>query len=105
MPVLPAGLHQVGAGTQAKLGLSFGTLDIRARDEHDLHVVRVPVERNGETRGQLEERSESPLRVVAPEVRDLDSRSAFRIEVRPFELCGSDRDRLTGCRAGGFLRM
>src|SRR5678815_1420806 len=81
VPIVAAGLHHVRARTEPHLRFSFGRLDVGTRQEHDLHRVGVGVKGNGEARGELEVRAERAFAMVAPEIRDLDSWSAGRIEV------------------------
>jgi hypothetical protein len=94
VPVVPAGLHHVRTRTEPHLGLSFRRLDVRAREEHDLHGVGVRVKGSGESRRKLEEGAERPLGMVAPLIRDLDSRSAVRIEVCRLQFAGRHEDGL-----------
>ena len=61
MTVVPAGLHHVRPGTEPHLRFSFRRLDVRARQEHDLHGVGVRVKGSGESRRKLEERAERAL--------------------------------------------
>src|SRR5262249_37585650 len=72
-----ARLPQVGPGAQPELGLSFRSLDERAREDHDLVGVGMRVEGSRESRRELDDRAESSLGVIAPEIGDLDSRSAL----------------------------
>ena len=113
VPVVPAGLHHVAARTEPYLRLSFRRLDVRARQEHDLHGVGVRVEGNRESCRQLQVRAERPLGMVAPQIGDLDTGSAGWIEVGPFQIGGWREDRLAcprfrwrgGFRGPRFLRQ
>ena len=107
MPVVPAGLHHVRTRAEPHLRFSFRRLDVRARYEHDLHGVGVRVKGSGESRRKLEERAERSLRMVAPQIRDFDARSAGGIEVGPFQVAGRREDGLAwrGFRCRGGLRL
>src|SRR5262245_56144163 len=74
MAVVAAGLKEVGPGAEPELGFPFRGLDVGPRYDHDLHVVAVRVERSRESRRQPEESTVRAVRMVAPQVRNLDPR-------------------------------
>ena len=108
MPVVPAWLHHVRPGPSRTSGFAFRRLDVRARHEYDFHRVGVRVKRSGESGRKLEECAERPLRMVAPQVRDLDAGSALRIEVGPFQVAERHEEGWPGAASGtvlAFVRM
>ena len=105
MPVVPPGLHHVRARTEPHFGLSFRRLDIRPREECDLHGVSVRVKGNGKSCRQLEAGAERLLGMVPPQIRDLDYIFAGRygetVPLRSHRCCPSPM-RLTPSLAAGL---
>src|SRR6266516_7719164 len=92
--VVPTRLHEVRPGSQPEFGLSFRGLNVRPRQDHHLHVVGVRVERSCESRGQLEKRAIRAVRMVTPQIRNLDSRGPGPRSVHFTSLAGITTSRL-----------
>src|SRR6266516_1913727 len=92
VPVVAARLQEIRSGAEPEFRLALRSLDESPGHDHDLHVVRVRVERSSESGRQLEERSERARRVIAPQIRNLDARGAGRVEIRPFQVAGRHND-------------
>src|SRR5260370_23890851 len=93
VPIVPARLQQVRTGTQPDFGLSFGPMDERARHDHGLHGIRVRVQRSRKSRWTLDQRAVRACRMVAPKIRNLESRSAGGVEVGPLDVASRPYDR------------
>src|SRR6266702_4796163 len=92
VPVVAARLKEIRSGAEPEFRLALRSLDVSPGHDHDLHVVRVRVERSSESGRQLEERPEWALRVIAPQIRNLDSGGAARVEIRPFQVARKHND-------------
>src|SRR6266852_7545251 len=98
VPVVAARLQEIRSGAEPEFRLALRSLAVSPGHDHDLHVVRVRVERSSESGRQLEERPECALRVIAPQIRNLDSGGAARVEIPPFQVAGRYNDE-TACRS------
>src|SRR6266550_3717116 len=92
VPVVAARLQEIRSGAEPEFRLALRSLDESPGHDHDLHVVRVRVERRSESGRKLEERPECALRVIAPQIRNLDSGGAGRVEIRPLQVAGRHND-------------
>src|SRR6266705_142336 len=99
VPVVAARLQEIRSGAKPEFRLALRSLDESPGHDHDLHVVRVGVEGRSESGRELEERPECALRVIAPQIRNLDSGGAARVEIRPFQVAGRHNDE-PACRCG-----
>src|SRR3989442_3584185 len=92
VPVVAARLQEIRSGAEPEFRLALRSLDESPGHDHDLHVVRVGVEGRSESGRELEERPECALRVIAPQIRNLDSGGAGRVEIRPLQVAGRHND-------------
>src|SRR6266704_1731753 len=94
--IVPTRLHEIGARSKPEFGLSFRGLNVGPRQDYDLHVVGVRVEWSCESRGQLEKRAKRAVRMVTPQIRNLDSRGTG-VEIGPFHVAGRHDDESACC--------
>src|SRR2546429_8520131 len=108
----PTRLHEIGPRSKSEFRFSFWGLNVGPGQDYDLHVVGVRVEWSCESRGQLEKRAKRAVRMVTPQIRDLDSRGTGA-EIGPFHVAGRHDDEsacrwwrsVLGCRLSGCLRQ
>src|SRR5436309_16126583 len=92
VPVVAARLQEIRSGAEPEFRLALRSLDVSPGHDHDLHVVRVRVQGSSESGRQLEEGPEWALRVIAPQIGNLDSGGATRVEIRPFQVARKHND-------------
>src|SRR5207245_7205727 len=97
-------LEQVRAGSQPRLGLPFLPVDPSARDDHDLVIGRMRVERRGETGRELLDGAVGALGRIAPELGECRSgwRTGQRLEL---EISRRPRDKSLCARLLGRLGL